>query len=111
MFINNGISCYEYSDVIERVSNVDRVPGYNKCYYMAQVGLDDTPRRGENGSCIVNDSPELFEEMMDRLFKRTIASQNEYIFINVYQTSKFLVVYWSFLYLIKSNHFKRQTLL
>ena len=84
MFINNGISCYEYSDVIERVSNVDRVPGYNKCYYMAQVGLDDTPRRGENGSCIVNDSPELFEEMMDRLFKRTIASQNEYIFINAW---------------------------
>ena len=83
-FIKNGVRCYEYSDVVDRVCNVEKVVGYNKCYYMAQVGLDDTPRRGVNGSCMVNDSPELFEKMMDGLYKKTIKAQNEYVFINAW---------------------------
>lgn len=83
-FIKNGVRCYEYSDVVDRVCSVEKIAGFNKCYYMAQVGLDDTPRRGENGSCMVNDSPELFEKMMDGLYKKSINEQNEYIFINAW---------------------------
>ena len=82
--INNGVRCYQYSDVVERVSNVDRIIGYDKCYFMGQVGLDDTPRRGKNGTCIVNGSPELFEKMMDRLFERSVNAGNEIIFINAW---------------------------
>lgn len=58
--------------------------GIKKKYYCGVVGYDDTPRRGEKGNILINNSPKLFEENMTRLLSKSVNEGNAFVFINAW---------------------------
>lgn len=52
--------------------------------YEAFVGFDDTPRRGKIGKVIEHATPEKFKKYLSELIAKTIANDNDLIFINAW---------------------------
>lgn len=55
-----------------------------KTYWCGLVDFDDTPRRGSNGKYMVGSSPIKFSAYFERLLKKSMDQQNEFIFINAW---------------------------
>lgn len=81
--VKNGVTCFEYSDFVEEVLNTEPLIG-TRTYFCGVPGYDTTPRRGCNGECFLDNSSELFETLMDGLYKKTIKNGNEFVFINAW---------------------------
>ena len=81
--IINGVRCYEYNDIVEQI--ITSTPKFNKkTYFMGLTGYDTTPRRGQNGECILNNNAETFCYMMDKLYEKSLQYNNEYVFIDAW---------------------------
>lgn len=81
--VKNGVTCFKYSDFVEEMLNNQCLIGI-KTYFCGVPGYDTTPRRGYNGECLLDNSSELFEVLIDGLYKKSIECGNEYIFINAW---------------------------
>lgn len=81
--VRKGVTCVQYSDFVDEVLNTKPFIG-TRTYFCGTPGFDTTPRRGYNGEVFLDNSPELFERMMDGLYKKTIENGNEYVFINAW---------------------------
>lgn len=81
--VNNGVTCFKYSDFAREVLDTQRLIGI-RTYFCGVPGYDTTPRRGYNGECLLDNSCELFESLMDGLYRKSIEAGNEYVFINAW---------------------------
>ena len=61
-----------------------QVSSDTKTYYGGFVNYDDTPRRGNAGTIIYNDTPEKFKIYLTDLYAKNKASGNEFVFINAW---------------------------
>lgn len=48
------------------------------------VGYDDSPRRGKNGTIILDGTPEKFKEYLIRLFIKAARTKSEFVFLNAW---------------------------
>lgn len=80
--IINGINTVQYNDLWKNVLSYQEMG--RRVYYGGFVGFDDTPRRGKNGTCVINGSPESFKEHLLQLMKKNMVSGNEVTFINAW---------------------------
>ena len=53
-------------------------------YFEGFVGYDDTPRRGQEGVVILNDQPEIFERMLERLLWKNKDAGTSLVFLNAW---------------------------
>ncbi len=81
--IRNGVRCFTYGDVWREALNSEPIPGY-RTYFCGISGYDDTPRRGKSGECMLDQSPEVFQENLRKLIEKSAAYGNEYLFINAW---------------------------
>lgn len=81
--VKNGVTCFKYSDFVKELLSTEPLIGI-KTYFCGVPGYDTTPRRGYNGECFLENTSELFETLMDELYKKTIENGNEYVFINAW---------------------------
>ncbi|NBH14510.1 hypothetical protein D3Z36_10075 [Lachnospiraceae bacterium] len=57
---------------------------HTKTYYGGFCNYDDTPRRGNAGTIIYNDTPEKFKVYLTDLYAKNKACGNEFVFINAW---------------------------
>lgn len=81
--IKNGVRCYDYDNIWDACLNADSVYGM-KTFYSGVADYDDTPRRGTSGECFTNVRPEVFRDGLIKLIQKSIASGNEFVFINAW---------------------------
>lgn len=81
--VHNGVTCYDYVDVLKSVINVKSIVGL-KTYFCGVTGYDTTPRRGNNGECFLNCNSDTFKMMMDKLYEKSVENGNEFVFINAW---------------------------
>lgn len=79
----NGVTCYNYTDILESVINVKNIVGV-KTYFCGVPSYDTTPRRGNNGECFLNCTSDKFKIMMDKLYEKSVENGNEFVFINAW---------------------------
>lgn len=61
-----------------------KAPLTEKIYYGGFSNYDDTPRRGNAGTVIYNDTPEKFKVYLADLYAKNAACNNEFVFINAW---------------------------
>lgn len=81
--VKNGVTCYRYTDFVEEII-AERQIGKCNTFFCACPGYDTTPRRGNNANCIIDRTPELFEVMLDNLYRKSIEAGSELVFINAW---------------------------
>lgn len=81
--VQNGVTCYRYTDFVEEIISEHQV-GNCRTFFCGCPGYDTTPRRGNNANCIIDRSAELFEVMLDALYRKSIDIGSEYVFINAW---------------------------
>lgn len=81
--VRQGVRCYDYADLTREVVQGRSHTG-RAAYYMGVTGFDTTPRRGRNGVCVCQATPQLFEVMMEGLFKKCIEENREFLFIDAW---------------------------
>lgn len=80
----DGIVRLDYDKMWENIHNASMIDGH-KTYYCAVPNIDDTPRRGRHdGVLFKNFSIEKFYEGMCRIYEKSIAAGNEFVFINAW---------------------------
>lgn len=75
--------CLPYEEVC-RESLKWTAPSDMKMYYGGFSNYDDTPRRGNAGSVIYNDTPEKFKVYLTDLYAKNAACGNEFVFVNAW---------------------------
>jgi len=79
-----GIYRPNYDELWENTLSAPPVPGY-KSYYEATVNYDDTGRRGRHNGIVVDGfSVDKFYDGMKKLYKKSVLSNNEFVFINAW---------------------------
>lgn len=73
---------FDYDMVWENI--LSGIAKKGKVYFGGFVGYDDTPRRGKNGSVIVNASPEKFGENLSKLMAKNKVSGMDIVFLNAW---------------------------
>lgn len=78
------IKLYDYETVWKKL-----VSSANKChdsnlYYGAFVNYDDSPRRGNKGKAIINQSPILFQKYLTKLINISRKQNKEYVFLTAW---------------------------
>lgn len=81
--IRNGVRCFHYDDLWDKILK-DEPYFIAKTYFTGVTGYDDTARRGKSGECLIRRTPEIFQEGMYRLLKKSIALENPLVFINAW---------------------------
>lgn len=82
-YIRNGMTCYRYVDFAEEVIS-ERKIGDCKTFFCCASGYDTSPRRGKNGNCLIDRNPDVFEIMLDALYRKSIEIGSEFVFINAW---------------------------
>lgn len=79
----NNILTFDYDKLWDKIINE---PSYFGCktYFEGMANCDDTPRRGEKGVILNGFNVQTFYEGMVRLYKKSIALGNEFVFINAW---------------------------
>lgn len=79
----DGVRCFEYQDVWDAIISQE---GYNgvHTFYSGVSGYDDTPRRGKGGECLINRSPQIFEDGLYKLMIKSASCGNEFMLINAW---------------------------
>ena len=78
-----GVRCFEYNDIWNEILTSKALVNY-KTYWCGVTGYDDTPRRGRNGECVLNNTPSTFQKNMVKLIHKSMAAGNELLFINAW---------------------------
>jgi hypothetical protein len=79
----SDILTYDYKDIWENI--VNKAPfDEGKTYFGGIINCDDTPRRGKNGVCITNFSIDTCLEGLCQLYRKSLALNNEFVFINAW---------------------------
>lgn len=81
--LNKELTKVDYSQLWEFILENEQSKN-SKTYYSGFVGYDDTPRRGEKGTVVINSSPELFRKYMTKLLAKSEEEGNEITFINAW---------------------------
>lgn len=81
--VKNGVRCFDYSCFCKESLNTSALKGV-KSYFGGACGYDTTPRRGENGEVLINNSPEVFQEYVVKLLKKAKRHEDEFIVINAW---------------------------
>ncbi|MCI8972556.1 MAG: hypothetical protein HFH79_03060 [Lachnospiraceae bacterium] len=81
--IRNGVRCFRYEEAWQEVLSSEPISGY-RTYFCGISGYDDTPRRGKSGECMLDQSPEIFQENFKKLIEKSAAYGNAYLFINAW---------------------------
>lgn len=81
--IRNGIRCFDYQMAWEKVLESQPFFEY-KTYFCGISGYDDTPRRGQSGETLMQNTPEIFRQYLTKLLRKSIEYGNEYLFINAW---------------------------
>ncbi len=76
------VRCYDYDEFCK--SSLSDKSNREKCYFGGVVGYDDTPRRGLNGRCITNNTPEKFCNYAYDLIRKNNEYGNEFVFMNAW---------------------------
>ena len=82
-FVQNGVRCFDYTEVWNSIIQ-DRPFLGCKTYYTGITGYDDTPRRGNSGECLVNNTARCFESGLKSLIEKSIRANNELVFLNAW---------------------------
>lgn len=81
--VREGVRCFEYGDIWKAV--LQSTPYQDSTtYFMGVAGYDDTPRRGRQGECFINNTPEIFSRNMQRLIEKSMACHNPFVFVNAW---------------------------
>ncbi len=83
VWLNNEVRCFDYEKAWEEIINTSPVYAY-KTYFCGVSGYDDTPRRGKSGECLMNSSPQLFQQGMGKLIRKSVRYGNQFVFINAW---------------------------
>lgn len=78
-----GVRCFEYSDAWDCILKSQPYKGC-KTYFTGISGYDDTPRRGKSGECLIHNTPNVFQEKLEKLLTKSIQCGNELVFINAW---------------------------
>ena len=81
--VKNGVRCYEYHRYWEESLSAGTVCNM-KTFFSGTVDYDDTPRRGDKGECFINVKPDVFMDGVSHLIEKSIAYNNELLFINAW---------------------------
>lgn len=81
--INEGVRCLDYQKVWDEMLYGKDYSGA-KMYFMGVMGYDDTPRRGKNGTCLTNNTPEIFERNLEKLLVKCTQRKKEFVLINAW---------------------------
>lgn len=73
----------DYGELWMHIINAD-YNCYRNVYVGGVVGYDDTPRRGNNGTSIINASPEIFEKYLKKLIKLNENNGVDMVFLNAW---------------------------
>ena len=80
----DGIVRLDYDAMWKNISNAGMIDEH-KTYYCAVPNVDDTPRRGRHdGVLFKNFTIEKFYDGMCRIYEKSIAAGNEFVFINAW---------------------------
>jgi hypothetical protein len=77
----------DYADIAKFEENIDfdKFKKYDeKIYACISTGWDNTPRHGRYGHAFDNLSPVIFGQTFSRLYKKSVESKNEFLFINAW---------------------------
>lgn len=80
--IDNKVKCLHYEQCWKIL--LQSQPKAIKTYFEGFVGYDDTPRRGVNGTVILDSTPKMFEMNMKKLLAKSELAENEFVFINAW---------------------------
>ena len=78
--INKSI---DYDEFCNSLINDDIILNDN-VYLGGIVGFDDTPRRGNNGTSLINSSPEIFERDLKKMMKISEQNGKDILFLNAW---------------------------
>lgn len=81
--LNNNVRCFEYESLWDEILEDRPILGF-KTFYCGVTGYDDTPRRGNSGEVLINESSVIFKKKMLALIKKSIREGNEVVFINAW---------------------------
>ena len=81
--VRNGVRCYDYRKYWHEVLSAGPICNM-KTFFSVAVDYDDTPRRGEKGECFENVTPKIFGDGITNLIAKSIAYNNEFLFINAW---------------------------
>ena len=75
--------CIDYEEMWKSI--ISMAEGREENTYLGgMVGYDDTPRRGNNGTSLINASPEIFKKYLKKLIKINENNKVEYVFLNAW---------------------------
>ena len=78
------LKTYDYNKIWNKIlKTAKKQKGINN-YHGAFVSYDDTPRRGEKGKVVINESPEKFEKYLSELIKICEEQNKEFIFLTAW---------------------------
>ena len=78
----SGIPVLDYDEVWRSI--LTELPMKSKTYFGGFVGFDDTPRRGKNGTVVMNAAPEKFGGYLAELMAKNAAYGMDAVFINAW---------------------------
>lgn len=81
--ICNGVTCFDYKEYWKEVLGTLPFIG-GQTMFSTTVGYDTTPRRGKNGECFINRSPDTFCEGLVQLIIKSIEYDSDYLFIDAW---------------------------
>ncbi len=81
-FIDN-VRCFDYETFCNEMISVP-IPSNINTFFCVPVGYDDTPRRGENGDVLINNTPEVFKRNLMDFLGKSLKLKNEFLFINAW---------------------------
>lgn len=81
-YTREGLYRIQYEDVWEKILKEGSLAA--KTYFGGFVGFDDTPRRGNKGIVVENETPEVFCEYLSKLMAKNAVHGNDMVFINAW---------------------------
>lgn len=79
---SNQVCFIDYESIWNTILKTKRTT--KKTYLGAFVGYDDTPRRGAEGTVILNSTPEKFSYYLSNVMAKSAAWSNEFVFLNAW---------------------------
>lgn len=80
---SGNVLTQQYADLCKAALEAEAVSG-TKTYFGAFTGFDDTPRRAENGLCLIGSTPHLFQQFFYEMLKKNLKCGNEFVFVNAW---------------------------
>ena len=79
---SQGLPIYPYDELCKMQTEITTT--YKPAYFSCVVDYDSTPRMGQSGVLLQGASPEKFSQCFEKLYRKSILSGNEFLFINAW---------------------------